>query len=241
VFPRSLVKRGAVKKLRAAGRVPAVVYGRHRPPQNLELDTKSIEKLMHHSASENILVELLMEAETPARWLALVQEVQHHALSGRILHVDFHEVAENEQVVVTVPLETAGEAIGVKEGGVLEHVQFKLRVRALPRDLPDRIIVDVTELKIGQSLHLGEIQPPPNVEILGDKKTSVISIAEPVTEVVEAVAEAPTEAGLEPEVIKEKKEGEEGEEGADKEGEKGAEKGAEKKEKGAEKKGEKKK
>jgi large subunit ribosomal protein L25 len=127
--------------------------------------------------------------------------------------VDFHEVAENEKVTVMVPVETTGEAIGVKtDGGVLEHVLFKIKARALPKDLPELITVDVSHLKIGQAVHLGEIQAPPGVELIGDKGIPVIAVAAPRTEEEEAAATAESAAPGEVEMIKEKKE--EGEEGA---------------------------
>ena len=95
--------------------------------------------LLHHSVSENVLVDLSVENDARAKRLALVQEVQHHPLSGKVLHVDLHEVAENEKVTVSVPVETTGEAAGVKNGGgTLEHVMFKLKVRACPKICPSR-------------------------------------------------------------------------------------------------------
>jgi large subunit ribosomal protein L25 len=131
-----------------------------------------------------------------------------------------------------VPLETTGEAEGVKtEGGVLEHVLFKIKVRALPKDLPEVITVDVSHLKIGQSIHLGEIKAPDKTEIIGDKRISVISVAAPRTEEEEAaeLAEGAEAVPGEVEMIKEKKEGEEeGAAPAGKGAEKGAAKGAEK-------------
>src|SRR5258707_9848406 len=134
-FPRKTIKRGEVKKLRAAGRIPAIIYGKQQGPQNLEINAKDMEKLVHHSVSENLLVDLAVKDDQRPKRLALVQEVQHHALSGSMLHVDFHEVAENEMVSIMVPVETTGEAVGVKTGGgVLEHVLFKIKVRALPKD-----------------------------------------------------------------------------------------------------------
>ena len=232
-FPRSLARRSGVKKLRVTGRVPAVIYGRKIQPQNLEVTLTDIEDLIHHSVSETILVDLTVEGEAKSRRLALVQEVQHHPLSRKVLHVDFHEVAENEKVTVTVPVETSGEAAGVKTGGgVLEHVLFKIKVRALPRELPEVITVDVTRLEIGQSIHLGEIPLPPGVEVIGDKKIPVISVAAPITEAQEAAAlEAATTPLAEPDVLKEKKE--EGAEqaaagGAAKPAQKGVEKPSEK-------------
>ena len=250
-FPRSLGRRPGAKRLRAAGRIPAIIYGRQAQPQKLEVIAKEMENLIHHSLSENLLVDLEVKEDARPKRLALVQEVQHHALSGQVLHVDFHEVAEDEKVTVSVPVETVGEAEGVKNaGGVLEHVLFKIRVCGLPKDLPEVITVDVTHLNIGQSIHLGEIKAPPGIEIIGDKQISVISVAAPRTEEEEAAeaAEAAAASAADVEMIKEKKE--EGEEGAAAAKGAPAAKGAEKAaapakpgekapEKGAEKKGEK--
>jgi large subunit ribosomal protein L25 len=204
-FPRTQRRRGAVKKLRHGGRVPAVIYGRQIKPQNLELSIKDIKDLIHRSGSENILVDLAISEDSRPQRLALVQEVQHHVLSGEILHVDLHEVAENEKVTIDVPVETTGEAIGVKaSGGILEHVLFKIKARALPRDLPEVLLVDVSHLEIGQAIHIGDIKAPERVELLGDKNIPVLAVAAPITEAEElaATAAAPTEV----EVIKEKKE-----------------------------------
>ena len=218
--------------MRDTGRVPAIIYGRQAKPQNLEINAKEIGDLIHHSVSENLLVDLSVENDARARRLALVQEVQHHPLDGKVLHVDLHEVAENEKVIVQVPVETVGEAAGVKNsGGVLEHVMFKLKVRSLPKDLPEQIIIDVSHLELGKAVHLGEVKAPAGVEILGDKSMPVVTVAIPRTEEEEAAATTPEEAvgAGDVEMIKEKKEeGEEGEEKAPAKGEKGAAKPGEK-------------
>ncbi len=224
-FARSQTRRGGVKRLRAAGRVPAVIYGRLTQPQNLEVSAKEIGDLMHHAVSENLLVDLSVKDDARPQRLALVQEIQHNPLSGELLHVDFHEVAHDEKVTVLVPLETEGEAAGVKTGGgVLEHLLFKIKVRALPKDLPEQIVVNVSHLELGKAIHLGEIQAPAACEIVGDKGIPVIAVAMPRAEeevTTEAVAEAVSAGDVE--MIKEKKE--EGEEEAP---EKAAGKGAEK-------------
>ncbi|MDB6124181.1 MAG: ribosomal protein [Pedosphaera sp.] len=245
-FPRTLSRRGGSKKLRTSGRIPAVIYGREKQPQSLEIDNKDMMNLIHHSVSENVLVDLSVKDDARPKRLALVQEIQHHALSGKMLHIDFHEVAENEKVTIMVAVETTGEAVGVKtDGGVLEHVLFKVKVRALPKDLPEALILDVSHLGIGQAIHIGDIKPPAGVEILGDKHISVIAVAAPLTEAQEAAAAAAEGGTAEVEMIKEKKE--DGAEGAapakagdkaaaakapaaaDKAADKGAEKKAEKK------------
>jgi len=246
-FPRTLTRRVGAKKLRTSGRVPGVIYARAKTPQNLEVDRRTLQDLIHHSASENMLLDLTIDGDGRPKRLALLQEVQHHPLTGGLLHVDLHEVDENEKVTVLVPVEPSGEAVGVKTGGgVLEHVLFKVKVRALPKDLPEAILVDVSNLSIGQSVHIGEIKSPEGVEILGDKKIPVLSVAAPVTEAEEAAAaEAGAATVTDVEMTKEKKEegaagaapaGKAGDKGAAKAGEKAPAKGGEKAPAAAEKK-----
>src|SRR5579863_1126489 len=226
-FPRTLGRRAGAKKLRSDGRIPAIIYGRQAQPQNLEVLSKEMEDLIHRSVSENLLVDLAVKDDERPKRLALVQEVQHHPLSGKVLHVDFHEIAETEKVTISIPVETVGEPEGVKtQGGVLEHVLFKIRVRGLAKDIPELVRVDVSHLMIGEAVHLGEIKTPEGVELIGDKQIPVIAVAAPRTEEEEAAeaAESAPAAPGEVEMNKEKKE--EGEEGAP--AAKGAEKGAEK-------------
>lgn len=211
--PRELKKRTGVKKVRAGGKVPAVMYGRHGAPRNLQVDLRHLELALHGAASENVLVDLTVDGEGGGKHLALVQEVQHDLISRKIIHIDLHEVKPDEMVTLQVPVETTGEAAGVKVGGgVLEHVLFKLRVRALPKDLPEVIEVDVTNLQLGQTLHIGELTLPAGVEALGHKEVPVVSIAEPLKAVEAeaapadgAAAAAAPAAAKQPEMLKEKK------------------------------------
>ncbi len=205
-YARSVTGRNAANKLRAAGRVPTVIYGRKRAAQTLEINQLELSKLISHSAAENILVDLSIEGDANPQRLALVQDVQHDPIGRGVIHIDFHEVAADELVTVMVPVEAVGMAQGVKDGGVLEHVLHKLRVRALPADLPLTLQVDVSNLALGKSLHLGEIPLPAGVEIIGDKKVPVLAVAAPRTEAEETAAEgvaAPAAGDVE--MIKEKK------------------------------------
>ena len=225
-YTRRSTRRAGAADLRRSGRIPAVIYGRQIKAQNLEVLAQELSDLMHAAHSENLLLDLMVEGDARAKRLALLQEVQHHPVGQHVLHVDFHEVAEDEKVSILVPVETTGEAAGVKTGGgVLEHVLFRLRVRALPRDLPEAITLDVTHLEVGKAIHLGDIKPPAGVEILGERAQTVIACAVPRAEVEETpAAEAEVAAG-DVEMIKEKKE--DGTEGAEaKPGEKPAAKGA---------------
>jgi large subunit ribosomal protein L25 len=202
-FPRSLNKRIGTKKVRANGRIPAVIYGRHNKPENLEIVVTDLEHVVHGSVSETVLVDLSVGGN---KRLALVKDIQHHPLSGKALHLDLHEVVANEMVTINVPVETVGEAVGVKTGGgVLEHVLFKLKVRGMPKDLPEVISIDVSKMEIGHSIHIGQIEAPSGVEILGNKEIPVVSVAAPLSEAQETAAAEAATAG-QPEMIKEKKE-----------------------------------
>lgn len=210
-FARELRKRLGSKKVRNNGRIPAVVYGGRggqEKGQNVEVAEVDLKNAIQNAHSEILLVDLSVSGNGGSR-LALVKEIQHHPLSGKILHVDFQEVAENQKVTVSIPVETSGEPVGVKVNrGTLEHVLFNVKVRATPRDLPDVIMIDVTNLDVGSTIHIGEIQPPQGVEILGNKEIPVVTVAAPLVETAE---EAAPEAGAgaaptQPEMLKEKKE-----------------------------------
>lgn len=207
-YHRELKRRPGTRRVRAAGRIPAVIYGRETKTQSLEVDRKALDHVIHHSVSETRLVDLTIEGDERAKRLALLHEVQHHPLDGHVLHVDFHEVSENESVTATIPIETFGEPVGVKTGGgTLEHVLFKVRVKCLPKHLPEFIQVNVENMNVGETIHLGEVPLPEGVEILGDSHIPVVSIAAPRTggDAGEEVAAEPA-AGADVEMIKEKKE-----------------------------------
>jgi large subunit ribosomal protein L25 len=204
--PRTQVRRKGSKALRSAGRIPANIYGKSIAPQNLEIDSEAFIDLINSAHSEIVLVDLEVSGDSNAR-LALVQDVQHHPLSGEVLHVDFHEVKSDEMITIRIPVEATGEAEGVKSGGgTLEHVLQKLRVTALPNDLPEQILVDVSALAVGQAIQIGQIPAPAGVTILGDKHLRVFSVAAPATEVEAAPAAAAGAEAKQPEMIKEKKE-----------------------------------
>ena len=121
--------------------------------------------------------------------------------------LDFHEVSADEKVILTVPVETVGEPLGVKiGGGVLEHVLFKVKLRALPGDLPETLEVDVSTMEIGETVHIGELPLPEGVEIIGDKNVPVIAVAGVKSDEEDEATEEVAPSSSEPEVISEKKE-----------------------------------
>jgi large subunit ribosomal protein L25 len=207
--------RGAARRLRAEGVVPAVIYGAHMKPLNVAVAVKELEKVLKDATSENVLVDLQVdEGGATKNRLTLIQEVQHHPYEDVVLHIDFHEVLATEKLRTRVPVRPVGEPSGVKNGGgVLEFVMRELHVECLPQDLPDLIEVNVEKLEISQSIHVGDIAVPAGVALLDDKGQTVFLVAAPITEEeLAAMTEATAAPSAEPEVITAKKE--EGEEGA---------------------------
>lgn len=190
---RSEVGRNAVKKIKTAGFVPAVIYSHNQTPVNLKVNERSISNILAHAAGEQILVDL--ELEGGKSQLAIIKEVQHHPVSQRILHVDFHGVSATETVEASVPVEPVGEAVGVKSyGGILQHLHRNIVIKALPKDLPELITVDVSHLNVGQSLHIKDIQLPPGVTAAEDGEITVFLVAEPnVSTAAPAAAETTEE------------------------------------------------
>jgi len=176
--PRETKKRNRNKASREAGRIPGVVYGGGEEKNSLvEVDEKTFGRVMDSASSDTVLLNLKVG---DARRLALVQEVQHHPVSRKPLHVDFREVKPDQSVIVTLPTVPVGEAVGVKTGGgTLEHVLRYIRVKGTPSSLPESIEVDVAALDIGQTLHVSDVATADGVELLGNASNPVISISKP--------------------------------------------------------------
>src|ERR1044072_5486785 len=190
--PRAALGRSAVRKLKAAGSVPAVMYGSKHKPEAPQVSKLDINALLRHPAGENILVELEIAGKTK---LALVQEVQHAPLGGAVLHVDFHAVSQDEVIEADVPLEPQGIAHGVKNmGGLLEQSLPALAIECLPKDLPDVIRVDVSALNIGDAIHVREIQLPEGVSTRIQPDLTAFSVLAPTVE-EEPVAAGAADAG----------------------------------------------
>ena len=199
---RTALGRSAVRKLKAKGVVPAIIYGAKDKAEPLQVSRRDISAMLSHAAGENILVELEIAGKSR---LALVQEVQHAPLGNAILHVDFHAVSMDEVIQADVPLDPIGIANGVKNmGGLLEQNLRSLAIECLPRDLPDIIKVDVSALDVGDAIHVREIPLPAGVTTRVQPDLTAFSVLAPTVEEEPVAAEAEAPTG--PEVIREKKE-----------------------------------
>jgi large subunit ribosomal protein L25 len=195
VTPREGTGRSASRRLRKAEKIPAILYGKHTEAQNLAVNAPEFIKLRKAISGRSALIELKREAGASA--LAFLQEIQRDPITDKYLHLDLQEVKENEKMIINVAILVVGEAYGVKtEGGILETAAHRLRIRCLPKDLPDFIEVNVTELKVGGAIHVSELKSITGVEYLDDKNQTVVLCVEPPAEEVAAVVAAPVEGAV---------------------------------------------
>jgi large subunit ribosomal protein L25 len=193
VAARAQTGRSASRRLRKVNRVPAVLYGKHSSPESLSVDVPEFVRLLKAVAGRAVLVEL-QRTDKSEKALSFLQEVQRDPITDKYVHIDFQEVKGTEKFEIRVPTTIVGEAYGVKnQSGVLETSSFFLRVRCLPKDLPSVIQIDVSELKLGETLKVSDMKPIPGVEFLDQGNQPVVSCVEPVGEIVQDVV-APTAA-----------------------------------------------
>ncbi len=194
VSPRAQTGRSASRRLRKANRVPAILYGKHTSPESLSVEVPEFSRLLKVVGGRAVLVEL-QRADKPEKALSFLQEVQRDPITDKYVHIDFQEVKADEKFEIRVAVRLTGESFGVKnQSGVLEMNTQQLRVRCLPKDLPEAIIVDVTELKVGETIKVGELKPIPGVEFQDTKGQPVVSCVEPVAEIVQEVTTTATAA-----------------------------------------------
>jgi large subunit ribosomal protein L25 len=204
---RDIGGKGAARKIRATGRIPAVLYGHKETPLNITVDESEMRAVLKVQ-NESAIVDLSVGSDAAVN--VLVREVQRHPASGKLLHIDFQRISQDEKVRVDVHVEVEGDPLGVKEqGGMLEHGTRSVTVMCLPREIPDVITIDVAALEIGDAIKLKDIHDRfPALDFIDDDETTLATVipprleAEPTAEEAEEAAE-----GEEPEIVS--KEGEE--------------------------------
>ena len=205
---------GPARRLRAGGGVPAVLYGRGLDTVVLAVDAHELATRLAHRQAEGAIVTLDIEGADTDEAHALVRELQRHPVSRQPLAVDFLRISLTERITVPVPIRLAGHAVGVDEGGVLDHILWQVDVSVLPLEVPEALEVDVSGLNIGQSVRVTDIPVPEGVEILNDHDATVATVVAP-SKIEEPVEEVPEE--IEPEEGEEVEEGAEAAEGAEEE------------------------
>jgi large subunit ribosomal protein L25 len=225
---RNIRGKGAARTLRREGQVPAVIYGHGREPLSLSLNARDLDKLLSHIQAESTVIEVSVGGSTAK---TLIREIQRHPIKRQILHVDFQALVAGEKVTVSIPIVLNGIPEGVRlEGGVLDQTLREIEIEVDPSEIPDHVELDVTNMVIGDSLHVSDIKVPSGVKVLDDPETSVAVLAAPravieETPVAEAV-EGAEGAVAEPEIIgKGPGDEEEGEGGEESSGKKGGDSG----------------
>ncbi len=182
--------KGVGRKLRAAGRVPAVFYGHDQETIALSIDAREMFHLLHSSGGSNVLLDLVVDGKPH---LAMPREIQRDHIHNKLIHIDFLAVSRTEKISVDVAVVEFGDSIGVKEGGVVEHHLRDLHVECLPQDVPEQIDVDITDLNIGDMIHVRDVVVPQGVTILTNPDDAVLSVITPAALRVEAELGLPGE------------------------------------------------
>ena len=210
VHPREAAGKNVNRRLRAAGQLPAVVYGAGKAPVPIQVETRKVEDLLRLDSGENT-VFLLELAGTGKSRHTMIRELQSDSLTGELIHIDFYRVMMDQKVRVAVPVEIVGESTGVRnEAGLLDFITREVEVECLPAEIPNQIRLDVTPLHVGQHVEAGELEIPEGVELLEDPERVIVSIvvkrAVHLEEEEEEAEELLTAEAEEPEVIGRKEE-----------------------------------
>ncbi|MCX5783022.1 MAG: 50S ribosomal protein L25 [Elusimicrobia bacterium] len=204
--------KGVLSEMRRQKKIPGVIYGGEKPPVAIAISEKELHNLLKMGSNIVIKVEY-----SGAKDMAIIKEIQHHAVTNAAMSVDFQRISMKEKLEVNVPIKLLGEAPGVKEhGALIDHVLRELRVRCLPADMPHEIIADISHLNMGMSITVKDLKLPEGVESVGDPSRLIVHLFIPKEEVVAAPTVEGAEAvAAEPELIatkgKKEEEGAEGE------------------------------
>ncbi|KPJ59287.1 MAG: hypothetical protein AMJ42_02110 [Deltaproteobacteria bacterium DG_8] len=193
---RKEIGKGVARRLRKKGMLPAVIYGHNTPSTPLAIDSKHLQKVIGGGKSEHRLLGLSIEGNgEPTEKTVMIKELQIDPVKRHYLHVDFFEVAMDEEITIPIPIKLIGEAEGVELGGVLQQVRRELEIKCLPSQIPDSLEIDVSSLRIGDSIHLKDVQLPPGIKVLEDTDLTIATVLAPTIEkeVVEEVVEEKVE------------------------------------------------
>ncbi|MCK5836053.1 MAG: 50S ribosomal protein L25 [Desulfobacula sp.] len=190
--------KGAAKKLRKSNAIPAIVYGVKKDPMMLSLDTIGFDRIIRKNGSSGLFFNLNIEGGK--KKAVMLKDIQMDAFQLEYLHVDLHEIDMDTEVSVMVPVETTGESKGVKEGGMLQLIRRELEVLCKPVNTPDSISLDISDLDVGDAIHVEEIDLGDDVEIPHDQNFTVLTIVPPTAEEASDIEEEEEEDDLVEEV-----------------------------------------
>jgi len=194
---RKEFNKSAVRKIRKEGKVPGVFYSKHNPPLHINVADTAINPLIFTSKTHLISLEIEGQEERDC----IIKDVQFDPVTDKVIHFDLFGLTKGEKIKLEVPVQLVGTPIGVKEGGIIQQVMHKLEVECLPRNIPEHIVIDVTELKLGDSIHIGNLQFE-DIEFIDPNETLIVQVTHAkIKEEVAPAAETIGEEPIEPEVI----------------------------------------
>jgi len=193
VTVRKTTGNSPARELRRSGFIPAVLYGPQTEPVLLSASVKDLEQIFKKGNVGSMILNLVIQNGEQVTKPAMIKELQSHPVSGNFIHIDFYEIDMNRKINVMIPVVTTGKSKGVEDGGVLQVVRRELEVLCLPGDIPEAIEIDITNLDIGDSVHMDEIPLGDHIEMLSDANFTVVTIVSQKVE--EGAAEA--EEGME--------------------------------------------
>ena len=197
---RTDFRKSDTKKLRRDGGIPATVYARGDESQSIAIPVDEMAHILKMPGGRLSLIDLKIDGKESKAHPVMIQEIQRDPVSKKILHIDFHRVSMDEPVHAHVPVVLMGDASGIKQGGVLEQFTREMDVKALPDRIPNRIEVDVSNLELGQNIHVGDVVLPKDVELLGPTPENVVATVRlPVVHIEEVAPEEELEEGEEAE------------------------------------------
>jgi len=183
--PRTTKGNSPARAMRREGNVPAVLYGPKSNPKIISVNAHEFETILKKGGLGRAIVNLSIEGESKAKPV-MITELQSHPVSNRLLHVDFYEVSMDREIRVNVPVVTTGKSVGVENGGLVQIIRHELEVLCLPDAIPEAITIDITELNIGDSVHVEDIKVAGNIQIPHDVDFTILTISSPKTEAGEA-------------------------------------------------------
>ncbi len=181
---RSDTGKGAARRMRHAGQVPAVLYGPKRTTTMVSVETEQVERRLAHLEGSHLIRLVHADGADPElhEHMVLVREMQRHPVTGGVLHADFYEVDLTERLVVSVPLHFVGKAAGVVAGGILQPILREIEVECLPTEIPEFIEVDVSALGIHDAVHLAELKLPEGAGAVGEATQTLVTVLPPTVE-----------------------------------------------------------
>lgn len=201
---RTETGKGAARRIRRSGLIPGVVYGRGNDPKSIKVDPLDLEKLLQSNAIFDLT--FVGEGSSDEEATVIIKDYQKDVIKRNLLHVDFQFISMDEKITVSVPMHLEGEAVGVRDGGVLQHLLREIEIDVLPAEIPEEITIDISELEVGESLSVADLELSESVDLVTDSDEVIVTVVTPTELVEEDETEAEEDEFLEPEVIGEEDE-----------------------------------